>query len=75
MVATMQTYIYIFPRSAYYEYDMCVCVCGSSLFTAYYQYLGPYQLLAQPDILPLLLSDSFRMCDAVVEVGINAVFI
>ena len=50
MVETLQTYVHIVATGHYadgYCWFLCVCI--------HFPYLGPYQRLAQPDILHLLI--------------------
>ena len=54
----------------------CLFCAGSCLL--FYQYIGPYQRLSQPDVLPLhtfFYIDSLilRTCDAVEEIEMNAI--
>ena len=56
---------------------MQTCFAGFCLFASFPNIIGLNQTLAQPDSLPLLIIcywqfDSY-ICDAVVEIGTNAV--
>ena len=59
--------------TGHYSDRFCWLLCVCILFP----FLGPYQRLAQPDILPLLTISYWQFnsltCDAVIEIGTNAV--